>query len=519
MRVPDHIFRAYDIRGVAAAETHASSAQADFAGLRPASRDSQQAEITPEVARALGWSFGEYLKISPSPSTDQSRGQALKKSPPAPLCERGEQKGGIRVVVGHDNRLTGESLSAALIEGLASTGVVVTDIGHATSPYLYFATCFGDFDGGINVTGSHNPAEYNGFKLVGKGAAPIAGDEIQELKNLIKESSPLEKISPNPSLRKRGVSSGDLKQEYFKKLTELAPLKRKLKVVLDCGNGTAGYFAPEFFRLLGCEVVELYCTPDGTFPNHLPNPEETESLRDLQAKVLETRADMGLAFDGDGDRVGVVDERGEIISPDRLIVLLARDLLARRPGAEIIFDVKCSNVLPAEITKAGGRPLRWKTGHSFIKQKMRETGALLAGEVSGHIFFAEDYYGVDDGLLAAAKVASIVSQRERSLSTYFADLPQTFTTPELKAPIDDTVKFAIMEKVKKDLLAKYTGDTLDGVRIELPDGAWALVRPSNTSPYLTIRCEAPTAEQLVTVKQIIVEVLAKYPVIDSSALK
>ncbi len=465
MKVPAHIFRAYDIRGVAAGE---------------------QPELTTEVAQALGWAFGEYLKNSSS------------------------KEEGIKVVVGHDNRLTGESLSVALMEGLVSAGVEVTDIGHATSPYLYFATCYGRFDGGINVTGSHNPAEYNGFKLVGKGAAPVAGEEIQKLKSL------MGKAPPQSSEGK--AQQGDFEKEYFQKLTELSPLQRKLKVVLDCGNGTAGYFAPEFFQQLGCEVVELYCTPDGTFPNHLPNPEDTESLQDLQAKVLETKANLGLAFDGDGDRVGVVDEQGEIISPDRLIVLLARDLLARQPGAEIIFDVKCSNVLPTEIKKAGGKPLRWKTGHSFIKQKMRETGALLAGEVSGHIFFAENYYGVDDGLLAAAKVVSILSADSQPLSEYFADLPQTFTTPELKVPIDDTVKFEIMEKVKQDLLQKYTGDTLDGVRVEFPDTAWALVRPSNTSPCLTMRFEAPTAARLAEIQKLVHQVLQQYPEIDLQAL-
>jgi phosphomannomutase/phosphoglucomutase len=467
--IPKEIFRAYDIRGIA------SQVIGD--------KGHRTVQITPELAELLGRAYATLLT------------QEIGKAP--------------RVVVGHDNRLTGETLTAALIEGLLTAGAAVTDIGHATSPYLYFATCYGQFDGGINVTGSHNPAEYNGFKMTRSGAAPIAGEEIQKLYELIKAGK--------FDFGQGELARVELRQDYFDKLNQLAPIKRKLKIVLDCGNGTAGYFAPEFFRAAGHELVELYCEPDGRFPNHLPNPEEVESLRDLQAKVLESGADLGLAWDGDGDRVGVVDERGEIISPDRLIVLLARDLLIRQPGAEVIFDVKCSSILPAEITKAGGKSTRWKTGHSFIKQKMRETGALLAGEVSGHIFFAEDYYGVDDGLLAAAKVVSILAGSSQPLSSHFADLSETFTTPELKAPVADAVKFQIMENIKTSLLKDYAGDTLDGVRVELPDG-WFLIRPSNTSPYLTVRCEADSAEKLTEIKKIVAIELKQYPEVDASAI-
>lgn len=464
-RAPPHIFRAYDIRGIAAGA---------------------DAEITENMAFDLGRAFVTELKKESKIKTD------------------------LRLVVGHDNRLTGEKLSAALIRGLTEAGAEVHDIGFATSPYLYFSVCVGGFDGGINVTGSHNPAEYNGFKLVRQEAIPLAGAEILSLRDCIEREAWGTKQNTGT------VRRADFRAEYFQKLKELAPLKRKLKVVLDCGNGTAGYFAPNFFRELGAEVVELYCDPDGNFPNHLPNPEEVESLRDLQKKVIEVNADLGLAFDGDGDRVGVVDEQGVIILPDRLILLLARDLLSRRPGAEIIFDVKCSNVLANEIEKAGGKTLRWKTGHSFIKQKMRETGALLAGEVSGHIFFGENYYGVDDGLLAAAKVVSILAVGGRRLSEYFVDLPKAFITPEIKVPVADTVKFEVMKSIKMRLLKNYAGDTLDGIRMNFGQTAWGLVRPSNTSPYLSLRFEAESEERLVEIQKLIYEELVRYSEIDLS---
>ena len=376
MKFPAQVFRAYDIRGIAAGAN---------------------AEITPEFARALGQAF---------------------------VAELGEKNP--RIAIGRDNRLTGESLSAALREGLVAGGAEVLDLDYATSPYLYFAVCQGNLASGIEITASHNPPEFNGFKIVRRSAAPLAGTDILKLHER------MENIEPMPEIARGKSSSADLKKEYFAKLQTLAPCERKLKVVVDCGNGTAGYFAPDFLRQLGVEVSELFCEPDGSFPNHTPDPENTKTLRELQKRVVAEGADLGIAFDGDGDRLGVVDERGDVIAPDRLIILLARDLLARKPGAEIIFDGKCSNILAMEIERAGGVARRWKTGHSFIKQKMRETGALLAGEVSGHIFFAEDYFGVDDAFLAAAKIISIAARAEKSLSELFTDLPATFISPDIK---------------------------------------------------------------------------------------
>ena len=460
---PLHVFRAYDVRGIAISENP---------------------EITPEFARRIGHAFVAELKI---------------QNP--------------RIAVGRDDRLSGEKLSAALVAGLVEAGAIVSDLENATSPYLYFAVCAQKFDGGIALTASHNPPEYNGFKLIARDAVPLTAEQIQNVGRAVCGEKEFEKVAGG------SVEKNNFRENYFTKLSALAPVSRKIKVVIDCGNGTAGYFAPTFFRELGCEVVELFCEPDGHFPNHAPDPENSANLRDLQKSVVENSADLGVAFDGDGDRLGVVSEKGEIIPADRVLILLARDLLARNPGAEIIFDVKCSNALVAEIEKLGGVATRWKTGHSFIKRKMRETGALLAGEVSGHVFFAENYFGVDDGLLAAAKVASIVASSDKKLSELLADIPPTFATPEIKLPIADSEKFPTLEKIVAEFSAEFeNASTLDGVRIEFDDGSWGLVRASNTSPVLTSRFEADSAARLAEIKNLFHEKLKKYPALDSSLL-
>lgn len=465
MTIPSHIFRAYDIRGIAAGDAP---------------------EVTPELARLVGAAYATFLAREVG-------------YPP-------------RVAVGHDDRLTGEMLSAAFIDGVIATGASVVAIGHATSPYLYFAVCAGRLDGGVNITASHNPGEYNGFKLTRAGSLPIAGEEIQTILAIANELN-----HAFPTATAGAIERADFREAYFAKLATLAPLARPLKVVIDCGNGTAGRFAPDFFRQLGCEVVELYCEPDGNFPNHLANPEEVETLYDLQKKVVELGADIGIAYDGDGDRAGIVDEQGVVHASDRLLVLLARDVLARQPGATIIFDVKCSNVLANEIKKAGGVGVRWKTGHSFIKRKMKEIGALLAGEVSGHMFFGENYFGVDDGLLASAKLAAILSHTSQPFSTLLADLSESFTTPELKLPVADAVKFDVMRALIDEFSRDFTVDTLDGVRFSTADG-WGLIRASNTSPYLTCRCEAVSPTALTVIKKELTTRLAKYPAVDATAL-
>lgn len=464
MTFSTHVFRAYDVRGIAMGDAP---------------------EITPAFTRRLAHEFIREIKI---------------QNP--------------RLAVGRDDRLTGEELNTALVEGLTEAGAEVLDIGHATSPYLYFAVCNEKLDGGIVLTASHNPKEYNGFKLLHKNAIPLTPKELQNIGGRMNLPESL-KISSNGKVEKV-----DFKKEYFKKLKSLAPISKKLKVVLDCGNGTAGYFAPDFFNEIGFEVHELYCNPDGNFPNHMPNPENVESLKDLQKKVVEVSADVGIAFDGDGDRIGIVDENGKIIPADRILILLARDLLPRNPGAEVIFDVKCTHVLASEVERLGGVPLRWKTGHSFIKRKMKEDGALLAGEVSGHMFFGENYFGVDDGLLAAAKIASILSNSEKTVSQHLADIPTTHATPEIKLPIEDSKKFEVMKKIVAEFSAKFPNcDLLDGVRVNFDNESWGLVRASNTSPFLTLRFEANSEERLKEVKNIFAEELKKYAELDVGLLE
>ncbi|MBU1089316.1 phosphomannomutase/phosphoglucomutase [Patescibacteria group bacterium] len=463
MNFPTHVFRAYDVRGVAMGDTP---------------------EITPAFARRIAHEFVRELGIS---------------NP--------------KLAVGRDDRLTGEELNTALVEGLAEAGAEVLDIGRATSPYLYFVVCNEKLDGGISLTASHNPKEYNGFKLIHSGAIPLTSEELQNIGGRMNLPEDL-KISPDGKVEKT-----DFKKEYFEKLKSLAPISKKLKVVLDCGNGTAGYFAPDFFNEIGFEVHELYCNPDGNFPNHMPNPEDISSLKDLQKKVVEVSADLGIAFDGDGDRIGVVDEHGEIIPTDRILILLARDMLPRNPGAEVIFDVKCTHVLASEVERLGGVPLRWKTGHSFIKRKMKEDGALLAGEVSGHMFFGENYFGVDDALLAAAKLASILSHSDKKISAHFANIQSTHATPEIKLPIEDDKKFVVMKKIVAEFSAEFENcDLLDGVRVNFADKSWGLVRASNTSPFLTLRFEANSEERLKEVKKIFAEKLKKYEELDVGLL-
>lgn len=467
--VPTEIFRAYDVRGIAVGEA---------------------AQLTPDFARLLGRAYAELLAAE------------LGRLP--------------RLVFGRDNRASGEALASALAEGAASTGASVDLVGYAVSPYLYFAVCHGKYDGGINVTGSHNPAPYNGFKMTRAGAAPFAGADIERLRERMLE---LERGEAGAAPTLGTVQRTDLRAEYLERLVSLSKPARPLKLVVDCGSGTACYFAPEYLRQLGHEVVELYCEPDPTFPHHLPNPEDEESLVDLIALVRETGADLGLAFDGDGDRVGLVDAGGQIVAADKLLILLARDALSRNSGATVIFDGKCTELLPEEVAKAGGVPLRWKTGHSLIKQKLKDTGAILAGEVSGHIFFGEEYYGFDDGLLAAGKLAALTASGG-SVSEQLADLPTMYATPELKLPIADSVKFAIMDKVAERLAAlpEVTTDLLDGVRVAWSDGAWCLVRPSNTTPCFTLRAEAKSAARLAEVLALVRAALQEFPEVDLASL-
>jgi phosphomannomutase / phosphoglucomutase len=446
-----HIFRAYDVRGRVGDD------------------------INPEVFRLVGQAYATLIR----------------------------KNGGRTIAVGHDNRASSLDLRAGFVAGVRATGVDVVDIGLVPTPVLYFATAHWRLDGGATITGSHNPIDYNGVKMVHPGAAPLTEDEIQGLRTTV-ERGDFERGSGT-------IVSRSPREEYFETLTGLVRVDRKLRIVADAGNGVAGLYAPELLRRLGARVIELHCESDGTFPNHLPDPEDPNNVVDVQAKVVEAGADLGLAWDGDGDRLGVIDERGRRHEADLIIILLARDLLTRHPGAKIVFDVKCSQVLADDVRQHGGVPVMWKTGHSLLKRKMREDGILLGGEVSGHIFFAENYYGVDDGLLAAAKLLEVIARHRGPASELFDAIPQFPATPELKAPCPDAEKFRVVAELARELKQRYETIDIDGVRVVFPHGGWGLVRASNTNPYLTLRFEGPSDGDVAEMKRVIYGALARYP--------
>jgi phosphomannomutase/phosphoglucomutase len=444
------IFRAYDVRGKV--------------GI----------DITPEVFEPIGRAYGTLVR----------------------------RRGGETVALGMDNRVSSAALKEAFAAGVLAAGVDLVDIGVNHTPLMYFAAAHWKLDGGATVTGSHNPVSDNGVKMVHAGAAPLTEEEIQGL---------LATIRDGDFATGRGRRTvRDPRNDYFTAITERVRLARPLKVVVDAGNGIAGSFAPDLLRRLGCAVTELFCESDGSFPNHLPDPEMEENVRDLVAKVRDTGADVGIAYDGDADRVGVIDERGGRHEADLILALLARDLLTRHPGAPIVFDVKSSQVLVDDIRKHGGTPVMWKTGHSHLKRKMREDGILLGGEVSGHMFFAENWYGVDDGVLASCKLLELISRDTRPVSAHFATLPHLAATPELKAPCPDDKKFGVVDELARAYRARYQTIEIDGVRILFPDG-WGLVRASNTNPYLTLRFEATSRPALERMMADVYAALRRYP--------
>ena len=394
------------------------------------------------------------------------------------------------VAVGRDGRLSGPSLSKALIRGLASTGLDVVDIGMVTTPMLYYVAATRAQHGcrsGIQITGSHNPKDYNGFKMVLAGRA-IYGDEIQGLRKRIE--------AEDYTKGKGRTGTMDINAEYRQRIVGDCKLARSMKIVVDSGNGIAGASAPGILRALGCEVLELYSEVDGDFPNHHPDPSKPENLAELIATVKRTGAELGMAFDGDGDRLGLVTKEGHIVYPDRQLMLLAQDVLSRNPGGTVIFDVKCTQRLGAAIRAAGGKPLMWKTGHSLIKAKLKETGAPIAGEMSGHIFFAERWYGFDDGTYTAARMLEILS-RSKNPSAVLNALPTSFSTPELNVPCKEGEHHALIEALRKT--ATFPGAleviTIDGLRAEYADG-FGLIRASNTTPVLVMRFEGHTQAAL-----------------------
>ena len=398
------------------------------------------------------------------------------------------------VAVGRDGRVSGPKLAAALVRGLKSTGLDVVDIGMCTTPMLYYVAATRGKQGctsGIMVTGSHNPKDYNGFKMVMSGRA-IYGDDIQKLRL---------RIEAENYVSKRGRSGKmDVLAEYTQRIVGDVKLARPMKIVVDSGNGIPGASAPGILRALGCEVIDLYSRVDGDFPNHHPDPSKPENLADLIKVVRATDAELGLAFDGDGDRLGVVTKDGHIIYPDRQVMFFARDILKRNKGATIIFDVKCSQRLPVAIRKAGGKPLMWKTGHSLIKAKLKETGAPFAGEMSGHLFFGERWYGFDDATYTAARLLEILS-RSKNPSAELDALPTSFSTPELNVPCAEGEHHAVVAELLvqvADGRLKFDGGgvgTIDGLRVDFADG-FGLIRASNTTPVLVLRFEGHTEEAL-----------------------
>lgn len=392
-----------------------------------------------------------------------------------------------QIVVGRDGRLSGPMLTEALSNGLRAAGVDVVDIGVAPSPVVYYSAYKFEIPSCIAITGSHNPPDYNGFKIVVDGVT-LSSERIQDLRQRIQNN---DFSQGNGNYQQLSIID-----DYIERVVSDIKPKRKLKLVIDCGNGVAGATAPELFKKLGCEVIELFSEVDGTFPNHHPDPSQIENLQDLIQTVKQHNADIGFAFDGDGDRLGVVTSKGEIIWPDRQMILFARDVLERNPGAEIIYDVKCSRTLVAEIEAAGGKASMWKTGHSFIKAKLKETGAPLAGEMSGHIFFKERWYGFDDGVYAGARLIELLANKQESPQQVFDALPNSINTPELRIEFAEGEHYRFIDKLKQK--ADFNDakiSTIDGLRADFKDG-FGLIRPSNTTPILVLRFEADNQQAL-----------------------
>jgi phosphomannomutase/phosphoglucomutase len=464
MTIKEHIFRKYDIRGFVTGD---------------------DPDITPELAEQVGKAYGTYMQ----------REHQIE-----------------RVYIGSDNRESSPGLRAAIIKGVASTGVPVTDIGEVMTPTVYYATArHGQNSGGIMITGSHLTTDFNGIKMA-HGKLALYGPQIQTLKTMIlaqdfatgdgEVSQDLDMIHKHMAEIQSKVTLGD----------------RKIKVVVDAGNGLSGKYVPPVMEALGVEVICLFCEPDGTFPNHLPNPEDPELTKDLEAAVKEHGADLGIGFDGDADRCGTIDDHGHHVAADRLLALLASDLLTRQPGATIVFDVKSSQALDDEIKEHGGKPLMWMSGHSLMKAKMNEIGSPLGGEVSGHIFIGEDYYGFDDAPLVALKILEILSKKQASFSELLAGMPKLAATPEIILKATDEDKFDIIAALGSKLKAEHEVVEVDGARALFDEG-WGLVRASNTQPAITLRFEAYNNAAIVDYMNKFNNMLKDYPQVDRAKLE
>jgi len=445
--VNPQIFREYDIRGL------------------------HERDLTDDAVRLIGRAFGTFLR----------------------------RRGKKTLAVGRDFRLSSPRILKAVVEGLVSTGIDVSLVGEVPTPGLYYSIVALGADGGLQVTGSHNPIEYNGLKLC-EGVQAVYGKDIQTLLDLIRKGD-FEKGAGSV----REDPTGDRYRDML--ASKVKPAGRR-RVVLDAGNGSAGPFAPGVFRRLDQEVIELFCEPDGSYPNHTPDPTVEANLQDLIKTVRAQKADFGIGYDGDADRIGAVDGQGRILWGDQLLAIFARDVLAEVPGAPIVFDVKCSQGLEEDIVAHGGKPVMWKTGHSIMKAKMKEMGAPLAGELSGHIFFTHGYYGFDDAIYGSLKLLEIVTRSGKTLAELRDSIPYYQSTPEIRLDTTDEEKFAIVERVRDHYRKQFPVIDIDGARVQFPDG-WALVRASNTQPVLVVRFEAKTKERLESIQNEVYGVLEK----------
>ncbi len=454
----ERIFREYDIRGIV------------------------ETDLTDDVAYNLGRGVGTLM------------------------ARRGHRT----LTCGHDMRLSSPHLQKLFIKGLLTTGLNVINIAEVPTPALYYSIVYFKTDGGVMITGSHNPIEFNGFKI-SEGLGAIYGEDIQEIRRII--------VEQDFAVKAGGTEEkAELLPHYIQMLKGKISFDRSLKIVVDAGNATAGPIAPQLWRDLGHEVVELYCEPDGSFPNHLPDPTVPEFMRDLQARVLEEKADLGLGYDGDADRVGAVDDAGNLVYSDVMLALFSQDVLQKHPGATIVFDVKCSQGLPEVIRNAGGKPLMWKTGHSLLKAKMREIGSPLAGEMSGHMFFADNFFGFDDGLYASGRLLQLVANSGQSLSQLTNTVPRFVSTPEIRVECADDVKFQVVYSLVKQFSKQYHTIDIDGARVQFGNG-WGLVRASNTQPVLVLRFEAKTEQRLNDIVEIFRKQLQAYPSVKQDDLK
>lgn len=441
MQVNPQIFRQYDIRGI------------------------YGDELTELTAHSIGKAFGTLTKRS------------------------GEKN----AVVGYDDRISSYPLKNALIKGIISSGVNVIDCGTIITPALYYARIYYGTNAGVMVTASHNPPEYNGFKICSADGSTLYGDQLQQMRSMIEE----EDFETGDG----SLQESEIRHHYIDMIADKVKLgEKKIKVAVDCGNGTASYFADDVLKKLGCEVIPIFCQSNPVFPNHFPDPVKKENLTALIKTVLENNADLGIGFDGDGDRIGVVDDKGNIIWGDQLMILFWREIMPKFPGSKAIVEVKCSQSLVEEIERLGGEPVFYKTGHSLIKAKMKEINAVFTGEMSGHMFFADGYYGYDDALYAAARLLRILSNTDKQLSELLSGISKYYSTPEMRVPSSDSRKFNEVEKVRGYFKGKgFKMIEVDGVRVLFDDG-WGLVRASNTGPDIIVRCEAKTQDGLERIK-------------------